>query len=60
MCIYIQGGPQKCPYFFFGDNVYKNKDTYSQTAFQVPPSKNSQAGSDLGNGMARGYRFDAK
>ena len=33
---------------------------FSQTAFQVPPSENSQAGWDLGNGMARGYWFDAK
>ena len=33
---------------------------FSQTVFQVPPSENSQAGWDLGNGMARGYRFDAK
>ena len=106
--------------FFFGDNVYKNKDTcktfspqilevyrillvettvesimfcytfsvintmfvpcissgihvislliitffvfglFSQTVFQVPPSENSQAGWDVRNGMARGYRFDAK
>ena len=33
---------------------------FSQTVFQVPPSENSQAGWHLGNGMARGYRFDAK
>ena len=33
---------------------------FSQTVFQVPPSKNSQAGWDLGNRMASGYRFDAK
>ena len=33
---------------------------FSQTVFQVPPSENSQAGWDLGNKMARGYRLDAK
>ena len=33
---------------------------FSQTVFQVPPSENSQVGWDLGNRMARGYRFDAK
>ena len=33
---------------------------FSQTVFQVPPSENSQAGWDLGNGMAWGYRFDVK
>ena len=33
---------------------------FSQTVFQVRPSENSQAGWDLENRMARGYRFDAK
>ena len=43
--IYIYTGwPTKMSLFIFGDNVYKNKDTFSQTAFQVPPSENSQAG----------------
>ena len=59
MYIYT-GWPTKMSLFIFGDNVYKNKDTFSQTAFHVPPSENSQAGWDLGNGMERGYRFDAK
>ena len=31
-----------------------------QTLFLGAPSENSQAGWDLGNRMARGYRFDAK
>ena len=33
---------------------------FTNSVFQVPLSENSQAGWDLGNRMARGYRFDAK
>ena len=33
---------------------------FTNSVFQALPSENSQAGWDLGNRMARGYRFDVK
>ena len=31
----IQGGPQKCLYFFFGNNFYKNKETFKAFSLQL-------------------------
>ena len=31
----IQGGPQKCLYFFFGNNFYKNKETFKVFSLQL-------------------------
>ena len=31
----IQGDPQKCLYFFFGDNFYKNKEPFKIFSLQI-------------------------
>ena len=31
----IQGSPQKCPFFFFGNNFYKNRQTFKIFSLQL-------------------------
>ena len=46
---------------FFSDDVLSCLwIIFTNSVFQALPSENSQTGWDLGNRMARGYRFDVK